>query len=161
MRTRNNNTSSEFFISSFAFHLSLALVVNVFYVRFVSIHLYTATHASPSATYAHAPDRFWEANVDVLNSNCDDKEIDDIAEQMVYGETGQQMQVIFAGGRRNFLNETVLDEDGKPGRRTDGKNLIQEWLQHGKDGEHRQYVHNKVSLIECESLINKKSNVIH
>lgn len=106
---------------------------------------HTATHASPSAGYAHAANREWEANVDVLKSKCDDAEVDDIAEQLVYGETGQRLQVIFAGGRRELLNETVLDEDGRPGRRTDGKNLIQEWLQHGGADENRQYVHNKVS----------------
>lgn len=78
-------------------------------------------------------------------SNCDDAIVDDIAEQLVYGETGRQLKVIFAGGRQNFLNQTILDEDGNPGARTDGKNLIYEWLENGQDGEDRYYISNRVS----------------
>lgn len=104
------------------------------------------THASPSGVYAHTANRLWETNADVLRSNCDDKEVDDIAEQLVYGLTGSQMKVIFGGGRGNFLNETVVDEEGHRGQRTDGKNLIHEWLERGRDGEQRHYIRNKVSL---------------
>lgn len=94
----------------------------------------------------------------MLKSQCNDEEVDDIAEQLVYGETGRQLQVIFAGGRTSLLNETVLDEDGNPGKRTDGKNLIQEWLQLGEAGEHRQYIYDKVSDLTC-SASNSPQNI--
>lgn len=103
------------------------------------------THASPSGVYAHTANRLWETNADVLRSNCDDKEVNDNAEQLVYGLTGSQLKVIFGGGRMNFLNETVVDEEGNPGHRTDGKHLINEWLAQGRDGEQRNYIRNKVS----------------
>ncbi|CAG4973227.1 unnamed protein product [Parnassius apollo] len=31
------------------------------------------------------------------------------------------------GGRREFLPDTVIDEEGTPGRRSDGNNLIEQW----------------------------------
>lgn len=116
------------------------------FYTFLAFHtIRTATHASPAAVYAHVACRSWETNTKVRASNCDDAIVDDIAEQLVYGETGRQLKVIFAGGRQNFLNQTTLDEDGNPGARTDGKNLIYEWLENGQDGEDRYYISNRVS----------------
>lgn len=37
--------------------------------------------------------------------------------------------MILGGGRRNFLPSTVRDEEGVLGRRTDDRNLIEEWQQ--------------------------------
>lgn len=104
----------------------------------------SVTHASPAGVFAHSADRDWESNADVRASNCNDIQIDDITEQLVYGETGRHLKVIFGGGRENFLNETAFDQQGSPGRRTDGKNLIDEWLKHGQNDEQRHFVYNKV-----------------
>lgn len=94
--------------------------------------------------YAHTANRDWESNKDVLDSKCDDRHVDDIAEQLVYGEVGRHLKVIFGGGRRSFINETKRDEQGDYGRRTDGKDLITEWINLRKPNEQRTYVWNKV-----------------
>lgn len=35
--------------------------------------------------------------------------------------------MILGGGRREFRPTTIVDEDGKAGKRTDGADLIQTW----------------------------------
>lgn len=106
------------------------------------------THATPASTYAHAAFRDWENNAEVLGSQCDDTLVDDIAEQMVHGEVGQKLKVILGGGRREFLDASITDEEGERGRRSDGKNLIEEWKTKSVlDGYKRTYVWNKVSSI--------------
>lgn len=94
--------------------------------------------------YAHTADRDWECNKYVLESKCDDKKVDDIAEQLVYGDVGKHLKVIFGGGRQNFINSTKKDEQGNYGMRTDGKDLITEWINNRKPNEQRSYVWNKV-----------------
>lgn len=96
--------------------------------------------------YAHIAERDWECNNNIRDDNCDDNAIDDIAEQLVHGPVGKHLKVIFGGGRFNFINATEKDEQGKFGKRTDGKNLIKEWLNNKKDNEVRSYVWNKVSF---------------
>lgn len=61
--------------------------------------------------YAHTAERVWECNSNVKH-DCDDDEVDDIAEQLVSGPVGKHLKVIFGGGRYNFLNETEQDEEG-------------------------------------------------
>lgn len=94
--------------------------------------------------YAHIADRDWESNTNVREAKCDDKVVEDIAEQLVYGEVGKHLKVIFGGGRYNFIDKSQKDEQGNIGKRTDGKNLINEWLNGGKPGDQRSYVWNKV-----------------
>lgn len=94
--------------------------------------------------YAHIADRDWENNKDVLDGKCDDIEVDDIAEQIVHGSVGSRLKVIFGGGRYNFIGSTQKDEQGNNGRRTDGKDLIAEWLDKKSEHEHRTYVWDKV-----------------
>lgn len=84
------------------------------------------THATPAGLYANVADRDWENNAVLASKACDHNEIDDIAEQLVRGETGMKFKVIFGGGSMNFVNSTVI-EHGRNGARTDGKNLINEW----------------------------------
>lgn len=78
--------------------------------------------------------------------NCDDRTIDDIAEQLVHGEVGKHLKVIFGGGRYFFIDKSMTDEQGIPGKRTDGKNLINEWLNKKQGVEKRSYVVNKVRM---------------
>lgn len=87
----------------------------------------TVTHASPGGVYAHTANRMWENNEDVRKSNCNDQVVSDIAKQLIRGEVGKKLNVIFGGGRANFLPKTVNDNEGIPGARTDNINLIEEW----------------------------------
>jgi alkaline phosphatase len=62
----------------------------------------------------------------------------------VHNDIGKNLKVIFGGGRRNFLPNTVQDEDDLPGYRTDGRNLLDEWknLEGGRD-----YIWNRAQLL--------------
>ncbi|XP_062558477.1 membrane-bound alkaline phosphatase-like [Armigeres subalbatus] len=108
------------------------------------------THASPSGNYAHIADRDWESNGYVDAKGCDSEVLDDIAEQLVHGETGKRLKVIMGGGRREFLDTDLDPEYGTQGYRTDGKNLIQEWLDLAEEGENRTYVWNKQDLFNVD-----------
>lgn len=56
------------------------------------------------------------------------------------------MKIVLAGGRNEFRHKDQLDEDGKPGKRNDGRDLIKEWIdQHGKMGK-TAYVSDKPGL---------------
>lgn len=72
--------------------------------------------------------------------------MDDIAEQLVHGPVGKRLKVIFGGGRFNFVDSSKKDDQGIYGKRTDGKNLINEWLDNKSKHEVRKYVWNKVSF---------------
>ncbi|GJQ80046.1 hypothetical protein Trydic_g19334 [Trypoxylus dichotomus] len=98
------------------------------------------THASPAGVYAHIAHRDWESVTP--NPACRD-----IAFQLVHGETGKNLNVILGGGRRNFLPNSTIDEEGSRGARTDGRNLIQEWLE-SKVNETAEYVWNRTGLLQ-------------
>lgn len=91
------------------------------------------THASPSGTYAHAATRDWESDKDVRKDKVDPEECPDIAQQLVTGETGRNINVILGGGRREFRSSKVRDEEGEKGHRKDGRDLIDEWRREKKD----------------------------
>ena len=77
------------------------------------------THATPAALYSHVPNRDWEADSNIpleYRQKCRD-----IAHQLVFSEAGSKLNLIFGGGRRNFLPK---DQGGK---REDGVNLIEKW----------------------------------
>jgi alkaline phosphatase len=85
------------------------------------------THATPAVNYAHTPNRDWEragqlpAGATVL----------DIAAQLVAKQrVGDGLEVVLGGGREMFLPTTVADPEysTRTGRRTDGRNLVQEWV---------------------------------
>ena len=75
------------------------------------------THATPAALYSHTPNRDWEADTWYENE-C--KDVKDIAKQLIENDVGQKLDLIFGGGRRNFL----LKNQG--GKRTD-EDLIEAW----------------------------------
>ncbi|CAK1587351.1 unnamed protein product [Parnassius mnemosyne] len=85
------------------------------------------THASPAGAYAHTAARDWESDADARVDCGTDAVQRDIAHQLVHSYPGNQFKVILGGGRREFLPDTVIDEEGTPGRRSDGKNLIEQW----------------------------------
>lgn len=80
------------------------------------------TDATPAASYAHSGFRKWQSSVP---DGCAG---DDIAKQLVHSTPGSGFKVVLGGGRRVFLDKTMMDEEGKAGERSDGKNLIQEWI---------------------------------
>jgi len=93
------------------------------------------THATPAAAYAHSPSRYWEND-----SNIPEAEkkygCQDIARQFVDFSVGNGIEIAFGGGRRNFLPISVKDQEGKKGKREDGRNLIVEWQNKHKNGQY-------------------------
>ncbi|MBD1558422.1 alkaline phosphatase [Vibrio sp. S9_S30] len=93
------------------------------------------THATPATAYAHSADRNWENDTKLpniaKNTGCKD-----IASQFVSFDSGNGFQVVFGGGRREFIPETVTDPEGKKGKRQDGRNLIEEWERRYPEGNY-------------------------
>ncbi|XP_040576535.1 alkaline phosphatase, tissue-nonspecific isozyme [Lepeophtheirus salmonis] len=72
------------------------------------------THATPGAAYAATSNRDWEADSDMskefISEGCTD-----VAKQMIYSSPGNQINVLFGGGRSKFMKKDAggkrLDED--------------------------------------------------
>lgn len=86
------------------------------------------THASPAGVYAHTAEREWESDTDIIKDKCSAVDNMDIARQLVHTPVGRNLKVIMGGGRREFRGKKQNDEEGLKGKRTDGRDLIQEWL---------------------------------
>ncbi|CCK75177.1 probable alkaline phosphatase family protein [Oleispira antarctica RB-8] len=82
------------------------------------------THATPATTYAHSVDRNWESDEAIPNAEKE-RGCTDIASQFVDNKQ-HSLDILFGGGRRHFLPK----EDG--GKRSDNRNLIEEWQQRGR-----------------------------
>ncbi|XP_053671421.1 alkaline phosphatase-like [Anopheles nili] len=110
------------------------------------------THASPSGMYAHTSFRDWENDYWVGQDGCDPEHVDDIAEQLVYGETAPRLRVILGGGRREFMDRSHMDYEytDKGGYRSDGRHLINEWLKNGPVGENRTFVWKRSDLLAVD-----------
>lgn len=109
------------------------------------------THATPAGAYASSANRYWENDVEVADAGCDPALVDDIAEQLVGKEMGKRFNVVLGGGRGNLLPVEVIDEEGKPGYRRDGKNLIEEWKRtHATMGK-AEYVWNRDQLLAVDT----------
>lgn len=63
----------------------------------------SVTHASPAGVYAHAANRNWENDAEILKTNNDPQQCKDIATQLIYGSVGRKLNVILGGGQENFL----------------------------------------------------------
>ncbi len=87
------------------------------------------THATPAATYAHAPDRNWENDTD-LPEGARAAGCRDIAQQLLDFPAGRGPSVVLGGGRGEFLPVSVRDPeyDDKVGQRLDGRDLASEWV---------------------------------
>ena len=101
------------------------------------------THATPAATYAHSPDRNWEADGAVPEK--DRTRCKDIARQLIEFDHGDGIDVVLGGGRSVFFSNSDSDPEQPDGMgvRGDGRNLISEWQQ-GRDDRH--YVWNQTGL---------------
>ncbi|EDV42009.2 uncharacterized protein Dana_GF17216 [Drosophila ananassae] len=115
----------------------------------------SVTHASPAGVYAHIANRNWENDAEVLADNGDPTICPDAAAQLIHSPVGQKLSVILGGGRENFLPKDVKDAGGAPGRRLDGRNLIDEWKSQHTNSAH--YVENRKDLL---NLSNRTSRVL-
>ena len=80
------------------------------------------THATPAATYAHINNRDNE-NAIALQS---------LPTDATYNQAlGDGIDVIFGGGRRHFVPNSLLDEESARGSRTDGRDLRVEYQSAG------------------------------
>lgn len=103
------------------------------------------THASPAGGYARTANRDWESDTDMLTFP-DAKDCPDIAKQLIREKPGNNFNVIYGGGRKKFISENAIDEDGEKGQRTDGLDLIDEWLK-TKDSPKARYINNREGLM--------------
>ncbi|EDW72274.1 uncharacterized protein Dwil_GK20837 [Drosophila willistoni] len=90
----------------------------------------TLTHASPSGSYAHTTNRFFECDTDIVTYGDginDPATCTDIATQLITQEPGKNFDVMLGGGIGKFLPNTITDPFGKQGERSDGVNLLSKW----------------------------------
>lgn len=78
------------------------------------------THATPAAVYVHTVNRDWEGGVP---EGCAQK---DVADQLLDAIKDGRIDVAMGGGRRFFAGADAQLAEGTKGRRTDGRNLIEE-----------------------------------
>ena len=89
------------------------------------------THATPAATYVETVERDWESDADVSAAGKAAGCVDIAAQFLDWQKTnGDGFEVTLGGGRQNFLPNTMADPEypDQKGRRTDGRNLAEEWL---------------------------------
>lgn len=99
------------------------------------------THATPASGYAHTADRNYEDNSE-LPEGCT---VPDIASQLLEHMKSGVVDLAMGGGRRHFIPEGVVDEEEKSGRRTDGRNLLEEARELGA-----QYAWDDASFAELD-----------
>ena len=87
------------------------------------------THATPAAAYAHTPARGWQVDRSIPEKEQKAGCVD-IARQLLEFPYGDGIDVVLGGGRRHFFPAGVDDpeEEGQPGLRQDGRDLVREWL---------------------------------
>ena len=82
----------------------------------------TITHATPAATYAHINNR----------NNENDIALQALPTDASYNNRlGRGLDILMGGGRRFFVPNTVVDEEGARGARSDGRNLRAEFQSAG------------------------------
>jgi len=86
------------------------------------------THATPGGCYAHTPERNWE-NDSQLPAAARAAGFPDIARQLVEEKHGDGIEVVFGGGRSNFLPAPA-------GSRSDSRDLVAEWKKRFPDGRY-------------------------
>ncbi len=106
------------------------------------------THATPAACYAHTTIRDRENDSQYPEQSL----VPDIAAQLIempqrFRELGYAQvdgpEVVFGGGRSNFFPKGPISAEysteGDSGKRSDGRNLVQEWIDSRVGGA---YIHN-------------------
>ncbi len=100
----------------------------------------TVTHATPGGCYAHTPERNWE-NDATLSPAARAAGFPDIARQLVELAHGDGIDVVFGGGRSNFLPAPA-------GSRGDGRDLVAEWKKRFPGG---RYVSSRGELVALDA----------
>ena len=97
------------------------------------------THATPAAAYAHVVGRDWESDASLPEDAAG--KCADIASQLVDWSFGDGFEVVFGGGRSNFMLDSQKDpeDETKTGSRKE-RDLIADWQAKYNDG---QYVWNQ------------------
>lgn len=104
------------------------------------------THATPAVAYAVSGARYFEDDSGTP-TNCTD-----IALQLIHGEIGANLTVALGGGSRHFFPAGVPNDLGVTGRRQDGRNLVEEWLQAvERRGERGSFVSNRLELLRMNT----------
>ncbi|XP_073818050.1 alkaline phosphatase 13 [Musca autumnalis] len=82
-----------------------------------------------AALYAHTADTKWECDTSMPREKRLTADCLDVAEQLMTGETGQQLNVIMGGGKQTLVsrlpNDTDVDVNACDSK--DKRNLIQDW----------------------------------
>src|SRR5690606_32509161 len=95
------------------------------------------THATPAATYAHVPDRNWEAD-SAMPEPARAAGCRGIASQCIdFTRRHGAPPVVRAGGAAPFRPDSEVLH-GVRGKRADGRNLVEEWQALNPDG---RFVH--------------------
>ena len=104
------------------------------------------THATPAAAYAHVANRDWE-NSSELPAEAREAGCFDIARQLVEWPYGDGLDVVFGGGRAQFLptSESDPEDAGTRGLRDDGRDLTEEWRTRHPGG---RYIWNAAQFAE-------------
>ncbi|TZF91060.1 alkaline phosphatase [Lysobacter lacus] len=102
------------------------------------------THATPAATFTHAPDRNWENDAE-MPAAAHAAGCIDIARQLVESPLADRVKVLMGGGRSNFMPAAEEDPEyaDKHGLRLDGRDLVGEWSKRHPGGA---YVWNEKQL---------------
>lgn len=93
------------------------------------------THATPAATFAKVAGRDWE-NDSNLTDEARENGCTDIAAQLIDWSAGDGFEVVFGGGRGNFMlaDQKDPEDETQTGSRTDGRDLVAEWQAKHNDG---------------------------
>ena len=94
------------------------------------------THATPAAMYSHVPNRDWEDDKSMADrGGTPGGACKDIADQLVNWTAGDGFEIALGGGRNYFMPDTAADpeDEGKMGRRADGRDLTTEWTSKGNN----------------------------
>ncbi|CAB0018332.1 unnamed protein product [Nesidiocoris tenuis] len=110
----------------------------------------TVTHASPAGGYAHVINRNMESDAEVVRLHKNPKECVDIAQQLMLNAPGKNLNVIMGGGRANFYPIDADNESGTKGKRRDGKNLIDSWIESKKSTGKSKFVWNREQLLSAD-----------
>lgn len=111
------------------------------------------THATPAGVYAHIANRNWENDARIKKDGHDIEDCRDIAYQLVHSKVGKRLNVIFGGGRNQFLTERETDSEGKFGKRTDN-NLIKQW-EHIHRRKNSKYIETREELMNIDTNVDK------
>jgi alkaline phosphatase len=108
----------------------------------------TLTHATPAGCYSHVPLRSWEDD-STMPEQARNAGFPDIARQLIEFSHGDGLEIALGGGRAHFTPNGKRDPEdpNQPGRRMDGRDLTQEWVD-AREGS--SYVWNREQFLRLD-----------